>query len=164
MHFKLILGASIGILAVLFVVFLGSLLLFRNLCRNMSHKRSDEKGDSLHAITKSPAAYSIVRGGHLPDEGVACHISLSELVNATNNFRNKIGKGSFGSVYYGQMQDGKEVAVKIMADSSSQLTQQFVTEVVLCSAMRPSIFNFLDILLCMYDMHCCYIIESLFTE
>lgn len=64
------------------------------------------------------------------DEGVAYYISLSELEEATNNFSKKIGKGSFGSVYHGKMKDGKEVAVKIMADSSTHRTQQFVTEVL----------------------------------
>ncbi|GLU21775.1 hypothetical protein SLE2022_378910 [Rubroshorea leprosula] len=129
MRFKLILGASILALAVLLVLFLGSLLFVR---RKMSHKRRDEKG-SLHSIN-SEAAYSIVRGGHFLNEGVACYISLSELRNATNNFSKRIGKGSSGSVYYGKMKDGKEVAVKIMADSSSQ--QQFVTEVALLSRIH----------------------------
>ena len=63
------------------------------------------------------------------DEGVACYIPLSEIEAATNNFSKKIGKGSFGPVYYGKLKDGKEVAVKIMADSSSHGTKQFVTEV-----------------------------------
>lgn len=63
------------------------------------------------------------------DEGVAYYIALSELEVATNNFSKKIGKGSFGSVYYGKMKDGKEVAVKVMADSSTDGTQQFFTEV-----------------------------------
>lgn len=63
------------------------------------------------------------------DEGVACSISLSELEEATKNFSKQIGRGSFGPVYYGKMPDGKEIAVKIMADSSSHGTQQFVTEV-----------------------------------
>lgn len=64
------------------------------------------------------------------DEGTAYYIPLSELEEATQNFSKKIGKGSFGSVYYGKMKDGKEVAVKIMADLSSHGNQQFVTEVV----------------------------------
>lgn len=68
------------------------------------------------------------------DEGVAYYISLPGLEEATNNFCKKIGKGSFGSVYYGKMKDGKEVAVKIMADSCSHRTQQFVTEVLSDSA------------------------------
>ena len=63
------------------------------------------------------------------DEGVACFFPLSEIEEATSMFSRKIGKGSFGPVYYGQMKDGKEVAVKIMADSSSHGTRQFVTEV-----------------------------------
>lgn len=64
------------------------------------------------------------------DEGIACYMKLSELEEATSNFSKKIGKGSFGSVYYGRMKDGKEVAVKIMGDTSIHGNQQFVTEVV----------------------------------
>ena len=71
----------------------------------------------------------------------AYYISLSELEEATNIFSKKIGKGSFGSVYYGKMKDGKEVAVKIMAEAASHRTQQFVTEVVSDSALY--ILNFL---------------------
>ena len=60
---------------------------------------------------------------------MAYYLSLSELEEATNNFSKKIGKGSFGSVYYGKMSDGKEVAVKIMAESSTHGNRQFATEV-----------------------------------
>lgn len=40
--------------------------------------------------------------------------NFSQLVDATNNFssENKIGQGSFGCVYKGQLHDGLEVAVK----------------------------------------------------
>lgn len=135
-RFKLILGASIGILALIILLFLGILLFLRNMRGKMSQKKNNEKGESLHDSTKSATAFSIVRGGHLLDEGVACCISLPELKHATNNFSRKIGKGSFGSVYYGKMKDGKEIAVKIMDDSCSQLTQQFVTEVALLSRIH----------------------------
>ncbi|KAI9169509.1 hypothetical protein LWI28_013367 [Acer negundo] len=74
---------------------------------------SSSSGDSLRTNTKPLAAY---------------YISLSELEEATNIFSKKIGQGSFGSVYYGKMKDGKEVAVKIMAEAASHRTQQFVTE------------------------------------
>ncbi|XVF46755.1 hypothetical protein PTKIN_Ptkin03bG0053900 [Pterospermum kingtungense] len=42
------------------------------------------------------------------------NFSLSELVNATNNFSdgNRIGSGSFGVVYKGKLADGREVAIK----------------------------------------------------
>lgn len=63
------------------------------------------------------------------DEGVAYYIPIPEIEEATSNFSKKIGKGSFGPVYYGKMKDGKEIAVKIMADSSSHGTKQFATEV-----------------------------------
>ncbi|KAB2041880.1 hypothetical protein ES319_D02G178400v1 [Gossypium barbadense] len=136
LRFKLILGASIGVLAVLLILFLGSLILLRNFRRKMSHQKCDENGNSTQPGTKQSTACSIARGGHLLDEGVAYCISLSDLEEATNNFTKKIGKGSFGSVYYGKMKDGKEVAVKTMADSSSHLNKQFVTEVALLSRIH----------------------------
>ncbi|XP_059633603.1 probable LRR receptor-like serine/threonine-protein kinase At1g67720 [Cornus florida] len=135
-HHRLILGISVGVLAILLVLFLGSLLLLHNLRRKTSYQKSDDKGDSLRTNNKSSIGYSIARGGHLMDEGVAYFIPLSDIEEATNSFSKKIGKGSFGPVYYGKMKDGKEVAVKIMADSSSHGTQQFVTEVALLSRIH----------------------------
>ncbi|KAL5826957.1 hypothetical protein ACOSQ3_018803 [Xanthoceras sorbifolium] len=136
MRFKLILGSSIGVLAILLVLFLGSLYLLHNYRRKISNQKNKERGDSLRTSTKPSTAYSIARGGQFMDEGVAYYIPLSELEEATNYFSKEIGKGSFGSVYYGKMKDGKEVAVKIMADSSSHRAKQFVTEVALLSRIH----------------------------
>ena len=63
------------------------------------------------------------------DEGVSYYFTLAEVEAATSGFSKKIGKGSVGPVYSGKMKDGKEVAVKMMADSSSHGAQQFATEV-----------------------------------
>ncbi|CAL8994063.1 unnamed protein product [Prunus brigantina] len=131
-HFKLIIGISVGVLAIVSILLIGSLLLLRNLQRRSSHQRSNEKGDSMRISTKPSTRHSISR----MDEGIACYITLPDLEEATNNFSKKIGKGSFGSVYYGKMKDGKEVAVKMMADSSTHMNKQFVTEVALLSRIH----------------------------
>ncbi|XP_041011105.1 probable LRR receptor-like serine/threonine-protein kinase At1g67720 isoform X2 [Juglans microcarpa x Juglans regia] len=136
-HFKLILGISIGVLVILSVLFLGSLLFMRSFRRKTYQKKSDiAKGDSKRSSTKPSTTYSIARGAHLVDDGITYYIALSELEEATQNFSKKIGKGSFGSVFYGKMKDGKEVAVKIMADLTSHGNQQFVTEVALLSRIH----------------------------
>lgn len=83
----------------------------------------------MHTSTRTSTPYSIARDGHLREEG-SHYIRLSDLESATDRFSKKIGKGSFGSVYYGRMKDGKEVAVKIMADVCNDGHQQFVTEVL----------------------------------
>lgn len=88
-------------------------------------------GNSWRTSTKPLTGHSIARGGSLMDEGVAYFISIPDIEEATNNYSKQIGKGSFGPVYYGKMKDGKEIAVKIMADSSSHGTKQFVTEVLM---------------------------------
>jgi RIO-like serine/threonine protein kinase len=79
--------------------------------------------------------YSFGVDGNLMDEGTAYYINLSDLKEATNNFSKKIGKGSFGSVYYGKMKDGKEIAVKTMTDPSTHGNHQFATEVELLAAL-----------------------------
>lgn len=135
-HFPLIVGISIGVLVILLVMFLASLVLLRYLRRKASQQKSDEKAISGRSSTKHLTGYSFGRDGNLMDEGTAYYITLSDLKVATNNFSKKIGKGSFGSVYYGKMKDGKEIAVKTMTDPSSHGNHQFVTEVALLSRIH----------------------------
>ncbi|KAK3013135.1 hypothetical protein RJ639_008558 [Escallonia herrerae] len=135
-HSALILGTSIGALVLLFLLFSGSLLLLRYIRHKASRQRNDEKGTSQRTSTKHSTAYTISRGGTFMDEGVAYYIPLNDIEEATKNFTQNIGKGSFGPVYYGKMKDGKEVAVKIMADSSSHGNKQFATEVSLLSRIH----------------------------
>ncbi len=55
--------------------------------------------------------------------------SLAEVATATNNFKIQIGKGGFGPVYYGKLEDGKEVAIKVLDVKSSQGPSEFFNEV-----------------------------------
>ncbi|KAK4485722.1 hypothetical protein RD792_008368 [Penstemon davidsonii] len=134
-HNKVIIGTSAGVLAVLFVLSITSILLLRHFNRKKASLRN-EKGNSWHTSTRPLTNYSSARGGSLVDEGTAYYIPLAEIEAATNSFSKMIGKGSFGPVYYGKIKGGKEVAVKIMADSSSHGTKQFVTEVALLSRIH----------------------------
>ncbi|KAG6526595.1 hypothetical protein ZIOFF_016587 [Zingiber officinale] len=51
-----------------------------------------------------------------------------ELQNITNNFQKILGKGGFGSVFHGCLEDGTQVAVKMLSQSSSQGTKEFLAE------------------------------------
>jgi hypothetical protein len=51
--------------------------------------------------------------------------SLAEVVVATNNFKTMIGKGGFGPVYYGKLEDGKDVAIKELDVKSTQGPSEF---------------------------------------
>ncbi|CAK9266655.1 unnamed protein product, partial [Sphagnum jensenii] len=55
--------------------------------------------------------------------------SLAEVIIATNNFNIQIGKGGFGPVYYGKLEDGREVAIKVLDVKSSQGPSEFFNEV-----------------------------------
>ncbi|RVW68688.1 G-type lectin S-receptor-like serine/threonine-protein kinase [Vitis vinifera] len=56
---------------------------------------------------------------------------LDTLLNATNNFSsdNKLGEGGFGLVYKGKLQEGQEIAVKMMSKTSRQGLKEFKNEV-----------------------------------
>ncbi|GAB2280569.1 hypothetical protein Dimus_015196 [Dionaea muscipula] len=118
----------IGSAAVAVLMFLGSLLLLRSIRRKRSLQKIDQKGDSFRATMDQSTGQSLVSRGDFIDKGTACHIKLTELEAATMKFSKCIGNGSCGPVYYGKMKGGKEVAVKIMADTSSQVTKQFEKE------------------------------------
>jgi hypothetical protein len=55
--------------------------------------------------------------------------SFAAVVTATNNFKIQIGKGGFGPVYYGTLEDGQEVAIKVLDVKSSQGPSEFFNEV-----------------------------------
>lgn len=55
--------------------------------------------------------------------------SYKEIKAATNNFKEVIGRGSFGSVYLGKLPDGKQVAVKVRFDKTQLGADSFINEV-----------------------------------
>ncbi|KAJ7555362.1 hypothetical protein O6H91_05G033700 [Diphasiastrum complanatum] len=60
----------------------------------------------------------------------------AEVVDFTRNFSKKIGEGGFGPVYYGQLPNGKEIAVKVLSADSTQGAREFFNEVSLLSRIH----------------------------
>ncbi|CAI9300158.1 unnamed protein product [Lactuca saligna] len=67
------------------------------------------------------------------DTGEIIYFRLNEMNAATSNFSvaNKLGEGGFGPVFWGELSDGKKIAVKRLSHNSSQGMQEFKTEVKL---------------------------------
>ncbi|GMY37023.1 G-type lectin S-receptor-like serine/threonine-protein kinase RKS1 [Fagus crenata] len=63
---------------------------------------------------------------------------LSCIVAATDNFSltNKIGQGGFGSVFKGQLSNGKQIAVKRLSKNSGQGIEEFKNEVMLIAKLQ----------------------------
>ncbi|RHN59753.1 putative protein kinase RLK-Pelle-CR4L family [Medicago truncatula] len=81
-------------------------------------RENESQPRANHAVLEKRLSHviSMGNGGTLLEE-----ISLQTLLEATNNFseENKIGVGSFGSVYRAKLEDGKEVAIKRAEISST---------------------------------------------
>ena len=55
--------------------------------------------------------------------------SKADIENITGNFKRPIGQGGFGTVFHGVLNDGTEVAVKILSKASAHAERQFRAEV-----------------------------------
>ncbi|KAL1295931.1 LEAF RUST 10 DISEASE-RESISTANCE LOCUS RECEPTOR-LIKE PROTEIN KINASE-like 2.1 isoform X1 [Arachis ipaensis] len=69
--------------------------------------------------------------------------TYSEMKKVTNSFRDKLGQGGFGTVYKGQLQDGRHVAVKILSELKGD-GEDFINEVA--SMSRTSHVNIVALL------------------
>ncbi|KAI5059627.1 hypothetical protein GOP47_0025946 [Adiantum capillus-veneris] len=73
------------------------------------------------------------------DENQGWRIFTSkEVLAATHNFSNdnKLGEGGFGSVYWGQLQDGSQIAVKRLKVWTSKAEMEFAVEVEILGRAR----------------------------
>jgi hypothetical protein len=79
------------------------------------------------------------------------NFSLVELEIATDNFKQLLGSGGFGAVFYGRLPSGKEVAVKKLVSGSQQGAGEFFNEV--CNmAYMPYLVSLL--LMARTNLHC----------
>ncbi|CAM0879372.1 unnamed protein product [Alopecurus aequalis] len=68
------------------------------------------------------------------EEETSLHVDIRRFTYAdlklmTNNFRSIIGKGGFGIVYHGILENGEEVAVKVLTETSIAESTDFLPEV-----------------------------------
>ncbi|XP_076961069.1 G-type lectin S-receptor-like serine/threonine-protein kinase At4g27290 [Bidens hawaiensis] len=68
---------------------------------------------------------------HIEDLDELPFFSLNKIAKATKDFsfNNKIGEGGFGPVYKGVLEDGQEVAVKRLSETSQQGLDEFMNEI-----------------------------------
>ncbi|KAF0926295.1 hypothetical protein E2562_022113 [Oryza meyeriana var. granulata] len=66
------------------------------------------------------------------------HFSYEELEEATDGFSDarELGDGGFGTVYKGELRDGRVVAVKRLYNNSCRRVEQFVNEAAILSRLR----------------------------
>lgn len=64
--------------------------------------------------------------------------SLSEIEKATDKFSSKriLGEGGFGCVFHGIMEDGAEVAVKLLTRDHKNGDREFIAEVEMLSRLH----------------------------
>ncbi|KAJ6767358.1 G-TYPE LECTIN S-RECEPTOR-LIKE SERINE/THREONINE-PROTEIN KINASE SD2-5 [Salix purpurea] len=81
---------------VLLVISLVVILILREKMRGQSGQaEQDVEGDHIKQVPGMPVSFS-----------------YQELYNATDNFKERLGRGGFGSVYKGKLADGTQIAVK----------------------------------------------------
>ncbi|KAJ9679631.1 hypothetical protein PVL29_021530 [Vitis rotundifolia] len=110
---------SVGVVIVITIIggrtVLGMLCLFSYLIFKF-HRRHLSSDEDIEEFLQNHKNFRPIR------------YSYSHLKKMTNNFKNKLGQGGFGSVYKGKLRSGQIVAVKMLVISKAN-GQDFINEV-----------------------------------
>ncbi|KAK6141288.1 hypothetical protein DH2020_024972 [Rehmannia glutinosa] len=115
-HLAILLGSVGGAVLALFVLSFSVLLYMKR-----------KKAENAYA---PKSAMDVQRWGS------ARIFTYKEIKATTNNFKEAIGRGSFGCVYVGKLSSGKLVAVKVRFDKTQLGADSFINEVSLLSQIR----------------------------
>ncbi|KAJ1684949.1 hypothetical protein LUZ63_016339 [Rhynchospora breviuscula] len=105
--------AMAGTIMIIFVF----LLSFRRMIQRYRLFRKNRPQENIVSIIEQHGSFAPIRYRYV------------ELKKITNSFHNKLGKGGFGSVFKGNLENGRFVAVKLLHDSSGT-GEEFVNEVI----------------------------------
>ncbi|KAJ4968186.1 hypothetical protein NE237_014887 [Protea cynaroides] len=133
---------------VLFLVCLGVVSILLK-CKKVG-KTSSVRPATTSSITKRSGIRSIISNSMASSASVSlvsamatCLLpvktfSLTDLENATQKFSTKriLGEGGFGCVYHGILEDGTEVAVKLLTRDSQNGDQDFIAEIEMLSRLH----------------------------
>ncbi|OEL26034.1 putative LRR receptor-like serine/threonine-protein kinase [Dichanthelium oligosanthes] len=88
--------------------------------------------NSVKPQNETPMSHAAAAGGgSYPQSSLQLEnrrFTYKELEMITNNFQRELGRGGFGKVYDGFLEDGTQVAVKLRSDSSNQGVKEFLAE------------------------------------
>ncbi|XBH97565.1 hypothetical protein VPH35_127219 [Triticum aestivum] len=108
------------VVPVIVVVVVAMALIFYFLRRK---KQGEPQNDPMASYASGSDVY---RDGSLRLE--SRRFTYEELKMITNNFQRVLGRGGFGYVYDGFLEDGTQVAVKLRSQSSNQGVKEFLAE------------------------------------
>ncbi|WJX63118.1 non-specific serine/threonine protein kinase [Trifolium repens] len=122
-----VIGLSIGSATALFVILL--------MCywRIKYSEVKNQSRTNYHGLSRNTT---------IPENGAVYFgipvFSYDELKEATNNFdqTRQIGEGGFGTIYYGKLGDGREVAVKRLFERNYRPVESFTNEIQILTRMR----------------------------
>ncbi|MED6123010.1 hypothetical protein PIB30_045352 [Stylosanthes scabra] len=102
-----------------------------------SSKQSGTPTELAHGKMQSSGSLSF-NSGSITYTGAAKIFSLNELEKATNNFDSSriLGEGGFGLVYKGILNDGRDIAVKILKRDDQRGGREFLAEVEMLSRLH----------------------------
>ncbi|XP_042421666.1 receptor-like serine/threonine-protein kinase ALE2 isoform X2 [Zingiber officinale] len=137
-----------------------------------SHLPEIDLHKTLSLFGKSPGTRHIILGSKLFSEsasicssvttynGSAKTFTLAEIERATNRFDEArvIGEGGFGRVYHGALEDGIQVAVKVLKRNDQQGGREFLAEVEMLSRLHHR--NLVKLIgICIEDYTRCLVYE-----